>query len=110
MLVFNPMDPDAVDILAFDFTKALLPNEVLMGGAQLLSVTCSASSATNPDLNPGEIVLGPLSYDSTGTQILVPVGNLSSRNGNDYEFEVGSHSTQSPKFKVARGLLQVRVS
>ncbi len=106
MLKFPPIDPDAIDILVFDCTRALQPTEVLMGGPILKAVICSAGN----DPNPQQIVLGPLSYDSTGRKILVPVGNLSTRNGNDYEFEVLSFTTLPPREIVGRALLEVRIS
>jgi hypothetical protein len=106
MLTFPPIDPDAVKVLTFDFTQALGPNEVLQGGAQLLGVTCTAGF----DPSPMTIVIGPPSYDITGIKILIPVGNLSIRNGNDYEFEVASATNFKPEVIVGRALLQVRIS
>jgi hypothetical protein len=105
MLKFPPIDPDAVRVLVFDCTAALETTEVLMGGAVLNNLICTAGI----DSNAQQIVLGPLSYDVTGRKILVPVGNLSSRNGNDYEFEVTSLTNQPPKKVVGRALLQVRI-
>jgi hypothetical protein len=106
MLTFPPIDPDAQRVLAFDCTKALEKTEVLQGGAVLKGVVCTAGM----DPNPLAIVLGPLSYDLTGRMILVPVGNLSTRNGNDYEFEVSSATNQPPKVVVGRALLEVRIT
>lgn len=106
MLTFPPIDPDAQRVLVFDCTAALEVTEVLQGGAVLKNVICTAGA----DANPLQIVLGPLSYDPTGRMILVPVGNLSTRNGNDYEFEVTSFTNQPPKEVVGRALLEVRIS
>jgi hypothetical protein len=108
MLKFPPIDPDAVRVLVFDCTLALESTEVLQGGAVLRSVVCTAGSPI--DVNPQQIILGPLSYDSTGRMILVPVGNLATRNGNDYEFEVMSATNQPPKEVVGRALLEVRIT
>jgi hypothetical protein len=106
MLKFPQIDPDSVRVLVFDCTAALEPNEVLMGGPVLNALICTAGNDTNAQ----QIVLGPLSYDPTGRKILVPVGNLSTRNGNDYEFEVTSTTNQPPKKVVGRALLEVRIS
>lgn len=106
MLKFPQIDPDAVKVLAFDCTAALAPDEVLMGGPTVKSVTCTAGT----DPNAQEIVLGPPSYDVTGRLILIPVGNLSTRNGKDYEFEVTSATNQPPTIVVGRALLEVRIA
>lgn len=104
MLTFPTIDPDAQRVLTFDCSKDLGPTEVLAGGATLKNLICTAGM----DANPMGMVLGPLSYDTTGTQILVPVGNLQTRNGNDYELEVFSFTNIAPKKIVVRALLQVR--
>jgi len=104
MLTFPTIDPDAQRVLTFDCSKDLGANEVLAGGAVLKNVLCTAGN----DLNPRGMVLGPVSYDKTGTQILVPVGNLGMRNGNDYVLEVTSFTNIPPKEVVVRALLQVR--
>jgi len=106
MQTFPDIDPDAVKVLVFDARGSLAVGEVLMGGAQLKGVVCTAGE----DANPGQIVLGPLSYDVTGQFILVPVGNLSTRNGNDYVFEVASATNFPPHVIVGRALLPVRIS
>jgi len=104
MLTFPTIDPDAQRVLTFDCSKDLAANEVLAGGAVLKSVICTAGA----DSTPTGMMLGPPSYDTTGTQILVPVGNLQSRNGNDYVLEVTSFTSLPPKEVVVRALLQVR--
>lgn len=104
MLTFPTIDPDAQRVLTFDCSKDLAPTEVLSGGATLPNLICTAGI----DPAPRGILLGPLSYDTTGTQILVPVGNLQMRNGNDYELEVTSMTNIPPKKVVVRALLQVR--
>ena len=104
MLTFPTIDPDAQRVLTFDCSKDLGANEVLFGGATLKNVICTAGN----DPTPRGMLLGPVSYDATGTQILVPVGNLQMRNGNDYEFEVLSATNIPPKLIVVRALLQVR--
>lgn len=105
MLKFPTIDPDAIKVLAFDCTLELAPNEVLMGGPTVKSVTCTNGTDTNAQ----QIVLGPPSYDVTGRFILVPVGNLSTRVGNDYEFEVMSATNQPPTVIIGRALLEVRI-
>ena len=104
MLTFPTIDPDAQRVLTFDCSKDLGANEVLAGGAVLKNVICTAGV----DANPKGMVLGAVSYDTTGTQILVPVGNLTTRNGNDYVLEVTSFTSIPPKEVVVRALLQVR--
>lgn len=104
MLTFPTIDPDAQRVLTFDCSKDLAPNEVLAGGPQLKSIVCTAGI----DLNPRGMLLSAVSYDPTGTQILVPVGNLTMRNGNDYVLEVTSFTSIPPKEVVVRALLQVR--
>jgi hypothetical protein len=104
MLTFPTIDPDAQRVLTFDCSKDLGANEVLSGGAVLKNIICTAGI----DLNPRGMVLGAVSYDKTGTQILVPVGNLTMRNGNDYVMEVTSFTSVPPKEVVVRALLQVR--
>lgn len=104
MLTFPTIDPDAQRVLTFDCSKDLGANEVLMGGAVLKSVICTAGI----DNNPNGMLLGTVSYDTTGTQILVPVGHLQTRNGNDYVLEVTSFTSIPPKEIVVRALLQVR--
>lgn len=106
MLKFPPIDPDAVKVLVFDCTAALDVDEVLQGGPVLKNLICTAGT----DANPLTMVLGPLSYDLTGRKILIPVGNLVLRNGNDYEFEITSTTNQPPKVVVGRALLEVRIS
>lgn len=104
MLTFPTIDPDAQRVLTFDCSKDLDANEVLSGGGVLKSVVCTAGI----DLNPRGMLLGAVSYDTTGTKILVPVGNLTMRNGNDYVLEVTSFTSIPPKEIVVRALLQVR--
>lgn len=104
MLTFPTIDPDAQRVLTFDCTNDLEATEVLAGGASLPNLICTAGI----DLNPRGMLLGPLSYDATGKKILVPVGNLQMRNGNDYELEVLSMTNIPPKKVVVRALLQVR--
>jgi len=104
MLTFPTIDPDAQRVLTFNCSKDLDGNEVLAGGAVLKSIVCTAGT----DATPLGMLLGLVSYDNTGTQILVPVGNLSSRNGNDYVLEVTSLTSIPPKEIVVRALLQVR--
>lgn len=104
MLTFPTIDPDAQRVLTFDCAKDLGANEVLAGGGVLKSIICTAGF----DPTPTGMVLGPVSYDQTGTQILVPVGHLQNRNGNDYVLEVTSFTSIPPKEVVVRALLQVR--
>jgi len=104
MLTFPTIDPDAQRVLTFDCSKDLGANEVLQGGGVLKNLICTAGI----DLNPRGMLLGPVSYDATGTQILVSVGNLQMRNGNDYVLEVTSFTSIPPKEIVVRALLQVR--
>jgi hypothetical protein len=104
MLTFPTIDPDAQRVLTFDCSKDLGANEVLQGGPTLNQLIVTAGI----DPSPRGMLLGPLSYDASGTQILVPVGNLQMRNGNDYELEVISMTNIPPKRIVVRALLQVR--
>ena len=106
MQQFPPIDPDATKVLTFDCTPQMQPNEVLMGGITLKNVVCTAGN----DLSAAQIVIGPASYDVSGRLILLPVSNLSSRNGNDYEFELTSGTNLPPNVIVARALLPVRVT
>lgn len=102
---FPPIDPDAIDVLVFDFTPSLQNSEVLMGGPVLQGIVCT----NGVDTNALSMVLGPPSYDVTGRKVLIPVGNLSARVGNDYAFEVISATTFEPREIVARALLEVRI-
>jgi hypothetical protein len=106
MLTFPPFDPDAERVLTFDCVKQLNPDEVLQGGITLKGITVTAGT----DPNPLNMILGPPSYDATGTMMLLPVGNLSAMVGNDYEIELESATTTKFNVIVARGLLQVQVS
>ena len=106
MITFPPIDPDAAKVLTFDCRPQLESGEVLQGGITLKPVMQSAGAAIDP--NPQNIVLGPPSYDSTGQFILLPVGNLSTLLGNDYQIEMESRTTFPINNIVARGLLQVR--
>jgi len=104
MLTFPTIDPDAQRVLTFDCSADLGANEVLSGGPVLKNLICTAGI----DPSPRGMVLGPLSYDTTGREILLPVGNLQMRNGNDYVLEVTSFTSIPPKEIVVRALLQVR--
>ena len=104
MLTFPTIDPNAQRVLTFDCSKDLETGEVLAGGAALFEIICTAGI----DPTPTGMLLGPVSYDKTGTQILVPVGHLQMRNGNDYVLAVSSFTSNPPKEIVVRALLQVR--
>jgi hypothetical protein len=105
MLLFPSIDPDAVEVLTFDCAKDLAPNEVL-SGTPVVTLRCTAGI----DSNPNNMIIGPASFDATGTKILQPVGNLTTLNGNDYEFEAKSATTAPPHIVVVRALLQVRAN
>jgi hypothetical protein len=105
VLQFPTIDPDAVEVLTFDCGKDLTANEVL-SGTPVVTLRCTAGI----DCNPNNMIIGPPSFDTTGTKILQPVGNLITLNGNDYEFEAKSSTTAPPHVVVVRALLQVRAN
>ena len=103
MQSFPIIDPDEQRVLVFDCSLELLSGESLQG-VPIVKVKLSAGT----DANPGNILMAPATYDTTGTLVLQPVGNLANSDGNDYAFEAIAPTTSPNKNVVIRAILPVR--
>ena len=100
MQLFNVKAPGESVNLTFIFANGLGPGETMTG-----TISTSVAVLTGTDANPNGILNGNPGYDSTATQVIVPVtGGMS---GTTYQITVTATTSNSKKTLVLAGALPV---